>query len=77
MLTLFFNDGKQVTSYDEAVTSDTKKFAEYFRLSLENGIYLAPSQFETGFVSDAHTDADIDYAIKANRDALIKMKEKE
>ncbi|GMT44336.1 MAG: glutamate-1-semialdehyde 2,1-aminomutase [bacterium] len=74
LLTLFFNDGRQVTSYAEAAASDTEKFAEYFRLSLESGIYLAPSQFECGFVSDAHTDADIDYAIKANREALIKMK---
>jgi len=74
MLTLFFNDGPQVTTYAEAAASDTEKFAQYFRLSLENGLYLAPSQFECGFVSDAHTDADIDYAIEANREALIKMK---
>ncbi len=73
MLTLFFNDGRQVTSYAEAVASDTERFAQYFRLSLESGIYLAPSQFECGFVSDAHTDADIDYAIEANREALMKM----
>jgi glutamate-1-semialdehyde 2,1-aminomutase len=75
MLTLFFNDGRQVTSYAEAAASDTKRFAQYFRLSLESGLYLAPSQFECGFVSDAHTDTDIDYAIKANREALIKMKD--
>ena len=73
MLTLFFNDGRQVTSYAEAVASDTERFAQYFRLSLESGIYLAPSQFECGFVSDAHTDADIDFTIKANREALMKM----
>ncbi|VAW30489.1 Glutamate-1-semialdehyde 2,1-aminomutase, partial [hydrothermal vent metagenome] len=77
MLTLFFNDGRQVTSYTEAAASDTERFAQYFRLSLENGLYLAPSQFECGFISDAHTDADIDYAIKANRKALMKMKERE
>ncbi len=74
MLTLFFNKGSQVTTFAEAAASDTEKFAEYFRLSLENGIYLAPSQFETGFISAAHTDDDIDYAIRANREALLKMK---
>ncbi len=76
MFTLFFNEGPQVTSFKEAAASDTEKFAAYFRLSLENGIYPAPSQFETGFVSDAHTEEDIAAIIKANREALMKMKEK-
>jgi len=74
MLTLFFNDNEQITSFSEAAASDTKKFAEYFRLSLENHIYLAPSQFECGFVSDAHSEEDIEIAIRANREALSKMK---
>ncbi len=75
LLTVFFTDSDQVTSYKEAAQCDTEQFARYFKLSLENGIYLAPSQFECAFVSDAHTDADINYAIKANRNALMKMKE--
>jgi len=74
MFTLFFNAGQQVTSFKEAAASDTKKFSEYFKLSLESGIYLAPSQFETGFVSDAHSEEDIEIAIRANREALFKMK---
>ncbi len=74
MLTLFFNKGKQVTSFAEAAASDTEKFAAYFRLSLKNGIYLAPSQFEAGFVSDAHTDEDIAFALEANRKALEQLK---
>ncbi len=74
MLTLFFNDNEQITSFSEAAASDTKKFAEYFRLSLENHIYLAPSQFECGFVSDAHSEEDIEIASRANREALSKMK---
>jgi glutamate-1-semialdehyde 2,1-aminomutase len=44
---------------------DTALFGEYFRLSLENGIYLAPSQFEAGFVSAAHTREDIEKTVKA------------
>jgi glutamate-1-semialdehyde 2,1-aminomutase len=75
LLTLFFNDAPEVTTFEQAAQSDTNQFAEYFRLSLENGIYLAPSQFECAFVSDAHTAQDIEKTIKANRAALEKMAE--
>jgi len=75
LLTLFFTSEQAVDSYEQASKSDTRRFAEYFRLSLENGIYLAPSQFECTFVSDAHTVQDIERAIKANRAALEKMAE--
>ncbi|RIJ46163.1 glutamate-1-semialdehyde-2,1-aminomutase [Maribellus luteus] len=74
MMTLFFTEEKQVTSFDEAMTCDTGKYAEYFRLSLESGIYLAPSQFECLFVSYAHTDQDIDCIIEANKKALQNLK---
>ena len=75
MMTLFFTEEKQVTSFDEAMTCNTGKYAEYFRLSLESGIYLAPSQFECLFVSYAHTDQDIDCIIEANKKALEKIKD--
>lgn len=75
MMTLFFTKEKQVTSFDEAMTCDTGKYADYFRLSLESGIYLAPSQFECLFVSYAHTDQDIDCIIEANKKALEKIKD--
>ncbi|MCF6171483.1 MAG: glutamate-1-semialdehyde 2,1-aminomutase [Bacteroidales bacterium] len=73
LLTLFFTQKEQVTSYDEAMASDTEKFANYFRHSLENGIYLAPSQFEAMFVSYAHTDEDIDKCIAASLEAMQKI----
>jgi len=73
LLTVFFTNESEVVSYEQAAKSDTQRFAEYFRLSLENGIYLAPSQFECAFVSDAHTAQDIEMTIKANRAALEKM----
>lgn len=60
LITVFFNDEK-ITDYDTAKKSDTKRYAEYFRYLLENNIYTAPSQFEAMFVSDAHTDEDIEY----------------
>jgi glutamate-1-semialdehyde 2,1-aminomutase len=74
MMTLFFTAEKQVTNLDEAMTSDTSQYSEYFRLSLESGIYLAPSQFECLFVSYAHTEEEIDRIIAANLQALRTMK---
>ena len=73
MMTLFFTDEKQVTTLDEAMKSDTKKYAAYFKLSLECGIYIAPSQYESLFVSYAHTDKDIDDALAANLNALKQL----
>lgn len=45
--------------YDSALTSDTKAYTEYFWKMLDNGIYVAPAQFEAMFVSVAHTEEDI------------------
>ncbi len=70
MMTLFFTEEKEVKSFDQAMKSDTGKYASYFKKSLESGIYLAPSQFECLFVSDAHTDDDIAAIIAANEQAL-------
>ncbi len=70
MMTLFFTDLPEVKSFADAMTSDTGKYASYFKKSLESGIYLAPSQFESLFVSAAHTDEDIDTIIAANKAAL-------
>ena len=69
MSTLFFTDSK-VTDYASAKTSDTAKYAAYFRGMLERGVYLAPSQFEAAFVSTALSDEDIDATIAAARDAM-------
>ena len=74
MMTLFFTGSKQVTNLEEAMTADTDQYAKYFKLSLESGIYLAPSQFECLFVSYAHTDAEIDRMIAANLLALRQMR---
>jgi glutamate-1-semialdehyde 2,1-aminomutase len=69
MSTLFFAPGP-VTDYASAVKADAKRFGAYFRAMLERGIYLAPSQFEAGFVSLAHTEEDIERTIQANKEAL-------
>ncbi len=74
ILTSFFTD-ENVTDYETAKKSDTKKYADYFGYLLENGIYTAPSQFEAMFVSYAHTDEEIEYTceiIKNYRKKAIK-----
>jgi glutamate-1-semialdehyde 2,1-aminomutase len=70
MMTLFFTNNPQVTSFDEAMTSDSAKYAKFFRLSLESGIYLAPSQYECMFISYSHSDKDLQDLIDANLNAL-------
>lgn len=59
----FFTDRK-VENYDDALSSDTKKYAEFFSYLLENGIYIAPSQFEAMFISAAHCNEDIEKTCK-------------
>lgn len=70
LMTLFFNHNTEISSFADAAKSDTKLYAAYFKKALENGIYLAPSQFECAFVSDAHTTEDIEQTITANKKAL-------
>ena len=72
MFTGFFNPGP-VTTLSEVEKSDTAAYGRYFHALLERGVYIAPSQFEAGFVSVAHTDADIDRTIVAVRDALSQI----
>jgi len=64
MFTFFFTD-QPVTDYDSAKRSDTARFGRFFRLMLERGFYLAPSQFEAAFLSAVHSDEDIDRTVKA------------
>ncbi len=63
IMSAFFTPEK-VVDYDTAVTSDTEAFGRYFRYMLENNIYIAPSQFEAMFMSDALTDEDVDRTIE-------------
>lgn len=73
MMTMFFTEEPRVISLEEAMKSDTGRYAEYFRLCLESGIYVAPSQFECLFVSYAQSDDDIEKTIQANRKALEEL----
>jgi glutamate-1-semialdehyde 2,1-aminomutase len=69
MFTGFFSD-EPVTDYASAKRADTARYARFFHAMLDGGVYLAPSQFEAGFVSLAHTEADIDATIKCAADAF-------
>ena len=59
LLSVFFTSGK-VTDYDGATSSDTERFSRFFSYMLDNGVYLAPSQYEAWFISAAHSGEDID-----------------
>lgn len=72
MFGFFFTD-KEVYNFKDAATSDTAKFAKWHRMMLERGVYLAPSQYEAGFTSLAHTDADIEQTIGIAREVLSKL----
>lgn len=72
MFGFFFNEGP-VNSFSDAAKSDGKKFAKWHRMMLERGVYLAPSQFEAGFTSLAHTEEDIDKTIAIAREVMSKL----
>ena len=69
MFCLFFTE-EPVRNLDEAKKSDTAAFARFFHHCLDHGVYLAPSQFETGFISTAHTAADIARSAEVAEEAL-------
>jgi glutamate-1-semialdehyde 2,1-aminomutase len=61
MFSLFFN-AQRVRNYDQAVASNGDLYRKVFRTSLDKGVYLAPSPYETAFLSTAHEGRDIDKA---------------
>lgn len=72
LLSLFFTSVR-VTDYESAVSSDTASYARYFGYLLDHGIYAAPSQFEAMFLSDAHTEEDVETTCRVIRDFLRGM----
>ena len=74
MFGIFFNE-KEVWDYEDAAASDQEAFKVWFKSMLEQGIYLAPSQFETLFMSGAHTDEDIERTIEAAGTAFQRVAE--
>lgn len=69
LVCLFFTYGP-IENYDDVMRCDVDKFNKYFEEMINRGILLAPTQFEAMFLSNAHTDEDIDYTIKTSYEAL-------
>ncbi|MFW5976331.1 MAG: glutamate-1-semialdehyde 2,1-aminomutase [Bacillota bacterium] len=69
MFTQFFTNS-EVTNYSEADAADKEKFNKYFKFMLENGVYLAPSPFESTFLSIAHTKEDLDKTLNIYEDVI-------
>ena len=72
LLTLFFTD-QEVHNYKDAQTCQTELYAIFFQEMLHQGILIAPSQFEAWFISDSHTQDDLDKTLKAICQALVKV----
>lgn len=73
MFGIFFTTASSVDNYEQATACDTQRFQQFFHAMLDRGVYLAPSAFEAGFVSAAHSDADIAATINHARDAFNAM----
>ena len=74
MFGLFFTEQEKVTSFAESMACDADRFAKFFHGMLEQGIYLAPSAFEAGFVSAAHSQTDIEATIAAADQVFASLK---
>jgi glutamate-1-semialdehyde 2,1-aminomutase len=71
MVSIFFTEGP-VTDFRSAVRADTKAFKDFFWHMLRRGVYLAPSQYEAGFISSVHSEEDLETTFEAARDWFVK-----
>jgi len=65
MFGLFFSSEAKISRFSQVMQCDTELFKRFFHAMLEEGIYLAPSAFEAGFVSAAHTEEDLTQTLEA------------
>ncbi|MCZ8132159.1 MAG: glutamate-1-semialdehyde 2,1-aminomutase [Steroidobacteraceae bacterium] len=72
MFGFFFTASPQVTSYAAATACDVERFKRFFHAMLDEGVYLAPSAFEAGFVSITHGDAELEHTVAAAERAFRK-----
>ena len=73
MFGLFFTDAEQVNRYSQATTCDIDRFKAFFHAMLAEGVYLAPSAYEAGFVSTAHDDAALEHTLSAAARAFSQL----
>jgi glutamate-1-semialdehyde 2,1-aminomutase len=70
---VFSSPMQKVTCYQDVLKCDVERFKRFFHLMLDEGVYLAPSAFEAGFMSIAHSEEDIDNTIDAARRVFTKL----
>jgi glutamate-1-semialdehyde 2,1-aminomutase len=73
MFGCYFTERDRIESFDDVMTSNVERFRKYFHLMLQQGIYLAPSAFEAGFVSAAHGDREIELTLAAAKQAFAAL----
>ncbi len=73
MFGLFFTSQPEVTSYQQATACDIEAFKRFFHLMLQKGVYLAPSAYEAGFLSLAHSDEDLAYTLQAAAESFAAL----
>jgi glutamate-1-semialdehyde 2,1-aminomutase len=73
MFGIFFTDAAEVTSYQQVMQCSQERFKRFFHMMLEEGVYLAPSAFEAGFMSLAHSESDIQHTIAAARRSFARL----
>ena len=69
----FFTESSKIENYAQVMACDTERFNRFFHMMLQAGIYLAPASYEAGFLSSAHTDADIEATVDAARSAFAAL----
>jgi len=74
MFGLFFTDNKNVSGFKDVMACDADRFKTFFHQMLSRGVYLAPSAFEAGFISTAHSSTDIDNTINAASESFAALK---
>ncbi|WP_144393134.1 glutamate-1-semialdehyde 2,1-aminomutase [Pleionea sediminis] len=73
MFGFFFTEESKVTTYQQVASGNIERFKKFFHLMLDEGVYLAPSAFEAGFVSKAHTQTQLDKTLTTAKEALSKL----
>ncbi|MED5413074.1 MAG: aminotransferase class III-fold pyridoxal phosphate-dependent enzyme, partial [Pseudomonadota bacterium] len=74
MFGCFFSEEEKITTFEQVMACNMEHFQTYFHTMLENGVYLAPSAYEAGFVSSAHGDEEIDKTLDAAEKAFAAIK---
>jgi len=73
MFGFFFSEEKNISTFEQVSACDAERFKTFYHAMLEEGVYLAPSSYETGFVSSAHTDEDIEKTLDAAEKVFLTL----